>query len=83
MKKICFFLPIVLAACAKPPAYTAETVKITPPKILLQEIPMPSLQMEAGQKVTNQDLLFYTLNLEQSLTLCNAKLSAIQKSMEE
>lgn len=84
MKKTVFFLPICLLVlgCAKHPVYTSQAVKITPPKLLLQEIPMPVLQVESGQKVTNQDLLFYTLNLEQSLTLCNARLSAIQKSVK-
>lgn len=83
MKKLFYFLPFLLVfGCANSPAYTTEAVKIALPKILLQEVPMPALSVEAGQTVTNQDLLFYTLNLEQSLTLCNAKLSAIQKSVE-
>lgn len=81
MKKI-FFLPIFLFACAKPTVYTTETVKITPPEILLQEVPIPALSAEAGQAVTNEDLLLYTLNLEQSLHLCNARLNSIKKSME-
>lgn len=82
MKKIFFFLSIFLLSCTKSPAYTTDIVKISPPEIFLQEVSMPALPIELGQAVTNQDLLFYTLSLEQSLTLCNAKLSAIQKSME-
>lgn len=82
MKSILFLVPIALFACTKAPAYTTEAIKITPSKILLQPVPAPVLQIEKGQPVTNQDLLFYTLNLEQSLILCNAKLNALQKSME-
>ncbi len=80
MRKIFCVLLFCLVSCAKTPIYTIETVKQPAPKILLQEIPLPA--MRTNQDATNEDLLFYALELEQNLTLCNARLNAIKKSME-
>ncbi len=80
MRKVFCFLLFFLVSCAKTPTYTTETVKQPVTKILLQEVPMPA--MPINQDTTNEDLLLYVLELEQSLTLCNARLNAIQKSME-
>lgn len=78
MKKIFLILAMfALSACAKYPVYETETVQIKPPFPLLEPVPVPSF---AGS--TNEDLLLYTLTLEQNLTLCNARLSAIKKSVE-
>ncbi len=80
MRKIFCFLLFFLVSCAKQPKYTTETVKQPVPEILLQEVPMPA--MPINQDTTNEDLLLHTLELEQSLTLCNARMNAIQKSTE-
>ncbi len=72
MRKIFCVLLFCLVSCAKTPIYTIETVKQPAPKILLQEIPLPA--MRTNQDATNEDLLFYALELEQNLTLCNARL---------
>lgn len=69
---------VALSACAKSyPVYETEIVKIKLPLPLLDPLPIPSF---TGQ--TNEDLLLYTLILEQNLSLCNARLSAIKKSVE-
>lgn len=74
---LCFV--IVLSACAKSyPVYETEVIRITPPLSLLEPLPVPSF---AG--ITNEDLLLYTLALEQNLHLCNARLEAIKKSLEK
>ena len=80
MRKIFCVLLFCLVSCAKTPIYTTETVKQSAPKILLQEVPLPV--MRTNQDATNEDLLFYALELEQNLTLCNARLNAIKKSAE-
>ena len=80
MRKIFCVLLFCLVSCAKTPIYTTETVKQSAPKILLQEVPLPV--MRTNQDATNEDLLFYALELEQNLTLCNARLNTIRKSME-
>ncbi len=80
MRKILCVLLFCLVSCAKTPIYTTETVKQSAPKILLQEVPLPV--MRTNQDATNEDLLFYALELEQNLTLCNARLNAIKKSAE-
>lgn len=80
MRKIFCVLLFCLVSCAKTPIYTTETVKQPAPKILLQEIPLPA--MRTNQDATNEDLLLYALELEQNLTLCNARLNAIKRSME-
>ncbi len=80
MRKIFCVLLFCLVSCAKTPIYTTETVKQPVPEILLQEVPLPV--MRTNQDATNEDLLLYTLELEQSLTLCNARLNVIKKSME-
>lgn len=67
-----------LCACAKPyPVHETEIVQIKPPLSLLEPLPIPSF---FGS--TNEDLLLYTLTLEENLSLCNARLSAIKKSVE-
>ena len=80
MRKIFCVLLFCLVSCAKTPIYTTETVKQPVPEILLQEVPLPV--MRTNQDATNEDLLFYALELEQNLTLCNARLNAIKKSAE-
>lgn len=80
MRKLFCFLLFFLVSCAKTPTYTTETVKQPVPKILLQEVPIPAMPINLG--ATNEDLFLYTLELEQSLTLCNAKLNAIERSVE-
>lgn len=80
MRKLFCFLLFFLVSCAKTPTYTTETVKQPVPKILLQEVPLPVMRI--NQDTTNEDLLLYTLELEQSLTLCNAWLNAIERSVE-
>lgn len=80
MRKIFCVLLFCLVSCVKQPRYTTETVKQPVPEILLQEVPMPA--MWTNQDATNEDLLFYALELEQNLTLCNARLNAIRKSMK-
>ena len=80
MRKIFCVLLFCLVSCAKTPIYTTETVKQSAPKILLQEVPLPV--MRTNQDATNEDLLFYALELEQNLTLCNARLNAIKNSAE-
>ncbi len=80
MRKIFCVLLFCLVSCAKTPIYTTETVKQPVPEILLQEVPLPV--MRTNQDATNEDLLLYALELEQNLTLCNARLNAIKKSME-
>ncbi len=80
MRKIFCVLLFCLVSCAKTPIYTTETVKQPAPKILLQEIPLPA--MRTNQDATNEDLLLYALELGQNLTLCNARLNTIRKSME-
>lgn len=80
MRKIFCVLLFCLVSCAKQPRYTTEIIKQPVPEILLQEVPMPA--MRTSQGATNEDLLLHTLELEQSLTLCNARLNAIQKSMK-
>lgn len=79
MKNCIIFMAgfIILSACAKGPVYETEIVKIKPPLPLSDPLPIPSF---TGQ--TNEDLLLYTLTLEQNLNLCNARLSAIKKSVE-
>lgn len=75
---ITFCILFALSACAKPyPVHETEIVKITPSPLLLEAFPMPPF---SGS--TNEDLLLYTLSLEQNLSLCNARLSAIKKSVE-
>lgn len=69
---------LVLCSCAKPyPVHETEIVQIKPPLSLLEPLPVPSF---SGS--TNEDLLLYTLTLEENLTLCNARLSTIKKSVE-
>ncbi len=80
MRKIFCFLLFFLVSCATQPKYTTEIIKQPVPEILLQEIPLPA--MRTNQDATNEDLLFYALELEQNLTLCNARLNAIKRSME-
>ncbi len=80
MRKVFCFLLFFLVSCAKTPTYTTETVKQPVTKILLQEVPLPV--MRTNQDATNEDLLLYALELEQNLTLCNARLNAIKRSME-
>lgn len=67
-----------LCACAKSyPVYETELQYIKPPLSLLEPLPIPVF---TGSN--NEDLLLYTLTLEENLSLCNARLSAIKKSLE-
>lgn len=69
---------LALCSCAKPyPVYETEIIRINPPLSLLAPVPVPPF---SGS--TNEDLLLYTLILEENLSLCNARLSAIKKSAE-
>lgn len=71
-------LLLALCACAKSyPVHEAEIVQIKPPLSLLEPLPIPSFTGSS-----NEDLLLYTLTLEENLSLCNARLSAIKKSVE-
>ncbi len=80
MRKIFCVLLFCLVSCAKTPIYTTETVKQPVPEILLQEVPLPV--MRTNQDATNEDLLLYALELEQNLTLCNARLNTIRNVAE-
>lgn len=83
MKKVLKFVSILCAllapsACAKScPVYETELIRIKPPLSLLEPVSVP---LFSG--TTNEDLLLYTLTLEQNLSLCNARLNAIKKSAE-
>lgn len=80
MKKYCFLLLgfSALSACGTSyPVYETQIQYIKPPLPLLEPLP---LQPFTGS--TNEDLLLYTLSLEENLSLCNAHLHAIKKSME-
>lgn len=80
MKKFLSFLfgLLALCACTKPcPVYETQIQTVKPPLPLLEPLPIPPF---TGS--TNEDLLLYTLMLEENLSLCNARLSAIKKSME-
>lgn len=71
-------LLLALSACAKSyPVCETEIQYIKPPLPLLEPLPIPPFTGSS-----NEDLLLYTLTLEENLTLCNARLSAIKKSME-
>lgn len=77
---LCRALPVLcfclLSACAKTPAVQYEVVTAAPPAVLLE--PFPLLPFD-GQ--TNEDLLLYTLSLQENVRLCNERLHAIQKSI--
>lgn len=79
-KALCRALPVLcfclLSACAKTSAVQYEVVTAAPPAILLE--PFPLLPFD-GQ--TNEDLLLYTLSLQENVRLCNERLHAIQKSI--
>lgn len=81
VKNILLFLTaagFALSACSKPyPVYETETVKIKPSPLFLEPFPLPPFT-----GTTNEDLLLYTLSLEQNMKLCNARLEAIKKSAE-
>lgn len=80
MKKYALFLfgLLALCACAKPcPVYETEIQYVKPPLPLLESLPIPPFTGSS-----NEDLLLYTLTLEENLTLCNARLEAIKKSAE-
>lgn len=78
-KTILLVFVLVLSACAKSyPVYETEVIRITPPLLLLELLPVPSFS-----GTTNEDLLLYMLTLEQNLHLCNARLEAIKKSLEK
>lgn len=78
-KTILLCLAFFFSACSKSyPVYETEIVRVTPPAVLLEPLDLPSF---AG--TTNEDLLLYTLTLEQNLHLCNARLEAIKKSLEK
>lgn len=80
MKKYLFFLfgLLALCACGKPcPVYETKILTVKPPASLLEPIITPSFTGSS-----NEDLLLYTLTLEENLSLCNARLSAIKKSVE-
>lgn len=67
-----------LSACAKAyPVYDTQIQTVKPPQFLLEPLPIPQF---TGK--TNEDLLLYTLTLEENLTLCNVRLSALKKSVE-
>lgn len=69
---------LVLCACTKTyPVYETQIKYVKPPLLLLEPLPLPSFT-----GTTNEDLLLYTLTLEKNLSLCNARLSAIKKSVE-
>lgn len=69
---------LALCACAKSnPVHETEIVKITLSPLLLAPLSVPPFS-----GTTNEDLLLYTLTLEQNLNLCNARLAVIKKSME-
>lgn len=71
-------LLLALSACAKSyPVCETEIQYIKPPLPLLEPLPVPPF---IG--TTNEDLLLYTFTLEENLSMCNARLSAIKKSME-
>lgn len=79
-KVLCRALPVLffclLSACAKTSAVQYEVVSAVPPAVLLE--PFPLLPFD-GQ--TNEDLLLYTLSLQENVRLCNERLHAIQKSI--
>lgn len=67
-----------LLACAKPyPVYQTEIQTVMLPLSLLEQVAVPSFS-----GTSNEDLLLYTLTLEENLSLCNVRLEAIKKSME-
>lgn len=67
-----------LNACVKPyPVYETNIHEIKAPQFLLEPLPIPPFIGE-----TNEDLLLYTLSLEENLSLCNARLHAIKMHME-
>lgn len=69
---------VVLCACGKSyPVYETQIQSIKPPLPLLEPLPLPPFT-----GTTNEDLLLYTLMLEENLSLYNARLSAIKKSVE-
>lgn len=75
---IALFTLFVLFACGKSyPVYETETVRIKPPLSLLEPVPVSPF---TGS--TNEDLLLYTLTLEENLNLCNTRLSVVKKSVE-
>lgn len=81
MKKYLFLLPgfFILCACGKSHlVYKTDIQLVKAPQFLLEALPLPSF---TGS--TNEELLLYTLGLEENLSLCNARLHAIKKSMEE
>lgn len=78
-KTILLCVVLILSACAKSyPVYETEVIRITPPMSLLEPLPVPFF---AGS--TNEDLLLYTLTLEQNIQLCNNRLESIKKSIEK
>lgn len=80
MKIRVFFIALLcaLSACANPyPVYETKIEYVKPPLPLLEPVTVPPF---AGH--SNEDLLLYTLTLEESLYLCNARLDAIKKSVE-
>lgn len=82
-RRLCLFavsgaLCLGMVACSKPyQVYETELVRITPPLLLLEPLPVPPF---TGSD--NEDLLLYSLTLRQNLQLCNARLEAIKKSAE-
>lgn len=80
MKKYLLFIIGIasLCACVKPySVYETEIQTVKLPLPLLEPIIVPPFS-----GTSNEDLLLYTLTLEENITLCNARFEAIKKSME-
>lgn len=68
-----------LCACAKPyPVYQTEIQTVRLPLSLLEPVAVPPFS-----GTSNEDLLLYTLMLEENLSLCNARLEAIKKAWND
>lgn len=68
----------LLSACSQTKPVQVQTVVVTPPAVLLREIPLPAVELE-----TNLDLLNYALQLAGIVEQHNSDKRALRVFFEE